>query len=299
MKNLENKSQIIMALAKISGIGNAKINKLYEAIIKDGSDLNDICNRLSVEIKSNDICSEDVINQVHKDISYAAQNNIQIITVADKDFPGITSPDVPNSDKPTILYYIGDISLLNQKDKNVSIVGTRTPDAFGQQACEKVTSSVVDMGFVVVSGLANGCDSIAHEATVKAGARTIAILPTPPNDTKINKDLAQEIVSKGGLLVSEYLYPARSKMEYSANCAKRDKLVAMYCSTLILISGGIKSGSAIAVEHAKKYKKNLGVVKPKGQFEPDKFSLNVSLLCEMRDSTTAIEIDEQGMHLDL
>lgn len=299
MKNLGNKSQIVLALAKISGVGNAKINKLYNTIIKDSSDLDDICKRISIELKSEDIYSEDIINQVHKDISYAEQNGIKIITIADEDFPAITSPDVPNGDKPTILYYIGDIALLNNKEKNVSIIGTRTPDAFGQRACEIVTRSVINMGFVIVSGLANGCDSIAHETTVQAGARTIAILPTPPNNTKINKELAQDILNKGGLLVSEYLYPDRSQMEYSANCAKRDKLIAMYCSTLILISGGVKSGSAIAVEHAKKYKTNIGVVKPKGQFDPDKFSLNVTLLCGSRDSTTSISIDEQGMHLDL
>ena len=297
MITLTNKSQIIMALAKISGVGNAKINNLYNTIIKNTSDLEEICKKISIELKSNQIYSEDIIKQVFQDVSYAEQNGIKIVTVAEEDFPIITSDKIPNADRPTILYYRGNLSLLRTKDRNVSIVGTRHPDEFGMYACKTVTEKITELGFNVVSGLAMGCDYIAHDTTIKAGAKTIAILPTPPNNTSVNKDLAETIVNNGGLLVSEYLYPARSNMEYSRNCAKRDKLVAMYCSTLILISGGIKSGSGIAVEHAKKYGTNISVVQPKGNFDPDKFSLNVSLLCEAKDSVTPIIFDEQGMHL--
>jgi len=292
MSIFQSKSQLIQALFKISGIGNAKIINLYNKIIKNSDNLDDICTRLTLELRSGILCSEEIISKVNQDIKYANQKGISILTIADTGFPLISSDKVPNSDIPTILYYIGDISLLADTSRNVSIIGTRSPDDFGANACKILTKNIAKIGYNVVSGLARGCDYIAHDTCLTSGTKTIAILPTPPDNTKINKELAQQIIKKGGLLVSEFLYPDHSATEYSKNCAKRDKLIAMYSQHIILVSSGTKSGSAITIKHAQKYGTSIAVIKPNGHFDPEKFSLNIQLLEEQAGSNIDLLIDE-------
>lgn len=84
----------------------------------------------------------------------------------------------------------------------VSVVGTREPSAEGVARAKRVTSVLVDLGIVVVSGLAKGIDTVAHKTAIERNGLTVAVLGTPIH--KIypaeNKTLAAEIASKGVLL---------------------------------------------------------------------------------------------------
>ena len=103
---------------------------------------------------------------------------------------------------PFVLFYYGDISLLDKK--SISVVGARTCSRYGKHCTESVIAGIIK-GKVVVSGLAKGIDAIAHQAAIDNGGKTIAILGCGidycyPAE---NKALYDEI-KKNHLLISEY-----------------------------------------------------------------------------------------------
>jgi DNA processing protein len=137
------------------------------------------------------------------------------------------------------LFYKGDLEILRRP--GISVVGTRNPTPEGVIRARRVTSILVDMGFVIISGLAKGIDTVAHQTALEMGGHTVAILGTPIH--KIypaeNRGLAQEIEAKGGLVLSaaapheetgRYLFP------------RRNRLMAMLSRATIIIEAGETSG---------------------------------------------------------
>jgi DNA processing protein len=120
----------------------------------------------------------------------------------------------------------------------------------------------------IVSGLAFGCDSIAHKQALNGG-KTVAILPSALDKIMPakNKGLAFEIVEQGGLLVSEYFDEHKSAMDLSSRYKDRDRLQALYCDTIILAASyaqdtaerwklfgqKLDSGARLAMGFAKDY----------------------------------------------
>ena len=103
---------------------------------------------------------------------------------------------------PLVLFYYGDISLLDKK--SIAVVGSREYSDYGKECTERVIASIIK-DKVVVSGLAKGIDAIAHKAAIDNGGRTIAVLGSGidycyPSE---NKELYEEI-KKNHLLISEY-----------------------------------------------------------------------------------------------
>lgn len=171
-----------------------------------------------------------------------------IITFYDSSFPKIRA-QVSAGDYPLCFFYRGDISLLNTK--RIAVIGTRssTPDIKVRE--EAVVDALVEKGMTIVSGLANGCDSIAHSRCVERGGKTVAILPSPVwrviPDSKIA--LAEEIVESGGLLLSEY-YTVAGKTELTPRYVRRDHLQAMLSDGVVLVASNEDGGSRFAVNYA-------------------------------------------------
>ena len=122
---------------------------------------------------------------------------------------------------PVLLFARGRTACLTEDA--VAVVGTRNPSDYGAGLAEKFGAWLADMSFVVVSGLALGCDTLAHRGCLGSGGRTVAILahgldtiyPTE------NKGLAREIVEADGCLVTEY--PLGEKPRRS-HFVQRDRL---------------------------------------------------------------------------
>jgi len=180
------------------------------------------------------------------------------ICAFDEEFPAINQK-VKNSDKPYLLFYKGDISLLQDLNKNVAIIGLTDPTTEIEKREIEVVKGLVNSDLVVVSGLAKGCDAIAHKFCVDTNKKTIAILPTQINKISpaINRNLAKDIVSKGGLLLTEYYKESNSKQGAIGRYIERDRLQAMFSKAVILIASYRKgegdSGSRHAMEAANSY----------------------------------------------
>lgn len=163
-----------------------------------------------------------------------------------------------STQKCVFLYYVGDISLLSQE--SVLVIGTRNPNEAFLRKGEKLTKYLVENQFVIVSGLALGCDTIAHKTCIEAGGKTIAVLPSPCDNIQptSNKILANNILISGGLLISEYGSGAAiSKYNYP----KRDIVQSLISTTTIIIEATDKSGTMIATEKSIKDGKNVYAIK--------------------------------------
>jgi DNA processing protein len=183
-----------------------------------------------------------------------------VVAFGDSNFPSHRGL-VKNSEKPIALFYRGDLRLLDIQNKNVAVIGLINPDEDTERIEKYVVSNLVVSGATIVSGLALGCDSIAHRQALLSGGKTIAILPSPVNDIlpHVNKDLAKDIVDNHGLLISEYYERANSKMELTGRYQERNRLQALFSDCVVLSASyakndlGYDSGSRLAMEYALNY----------------------------------------------
>lgn len=264
MKYSENVLNIL-ALKQYKGIGNSWIvnniqgNESIEYIV-------DILKK-----KSNHTSIQEFLN-----IRYAVQDELlQIskyidgaVAIGDENFPTCRG-NVKEAEQPVVLFYRGNIELLNINNKNISVIGVLQPDSYTENFERKVVNYLVKQGYTIVSGLALGCDSIAHIQTLKSHGKTIAILPSPLHDIlpASNKKLAKDIILNGGLLITEYHRIAKYK-ELISRYIERDRLQALFCDGIILSASyaknnlGNDSGSRHAMSYAKTYATKRAVLEP-------------------------------------
>ena len=181
-------------------------------------------------------------------------SNITVLEQNNINFPNKLI-SIPSS--PTKLYCRGDISILN--NKSVAIIGTRNPTEFGRKAALRLAEIFVNNGFTIVSGLALGCDTYAHEGCLNANGKTIAVLAHGLNTIypKENKKLSEKILENGGCLISEY--PINTKIE-KYNFIHRNRLQSGLSYGVIVIETDIIGGTMHTVNHAINQNKLIGVL---------------------------------------
>jgi DNA processing protein len=214
-----------------------------------------------------------------------------VVAIGDDDFPPHRG-SVKNSERPIFLFYRGNLSLLSANSKNVAVIGLLTPSREIEAVERKLVSDLVTNGAVIVSGLALGCDSIAHQQALASNGKTVAILPSPLNDIMPakNKDLANDIVASGGLLISEYLTASKSNMDLSGRYQERDRLQALFSDSIVLSASyakndiGNDSGSRLAMGYAKDYLIPRAVIYDQDQhWSNPMFDLNRQIIQEEPD----------------
>jgi DNA processing protein len=147
--------------------------------------------------------------------------------------------EVEEKNAPARLFVAGDISLLRASPR-VSVVGARRASARGLSTALRLSAWLVERGVIIVSGLAEGVDTIAHQTAIDAG-RTIAVLGTALSDVFPAKNRAlQQRVMREHLAVSQFAtgMPARP-----ANFPMRNRTMALLSDATIIVEAGEKSGS--------------------------------------------------------
>ena len=175
--------------------------------------------------------------------NYFQKNNVNYITIEHENYPAkLLQLDQP----PLILYYKGDINLINTKC--ISIVGTRKPSFYGKDVTAKFAKELSQAGFTVVSGLAMGVDKVAHESTLKENGKTIAVLGNGFERMypAMNVNLAKEIADKG-LIITEY-YPTFNACAYSFPA--RNRIIAALSCGVLITEAANKSGSLYTKDFA-------------------------------------------------
>lgn len=163
---------------------------------------------------------------------------------------------------PEMLYFYGKIP--GKRLKSVAIVGSRKNTSYGKEVAYRAAYEAAKAGAVVVSGLAYGIDSIAHRGALDAGGITIAVLGTPIDQIypSIHKSLAQEIIEKGGAVISEYPAGAvpKSGTEMKLRFLERNRIIAGLSDVVLVAEAAARSGTLNTAMHALDTGKDLMAV---------------------------------------
>lgn len=160
-------------------------------------------------------------------------------------------------DPPAVLYARGDRSLLHAKAA-VAVIGSRKATEYSKTALEFIIPPLVDRQVPVISGLAAGADTLAHEAAIQYGGRTIAVLGHGFSHMypKKNEQIAREIGSKH-LLCTEYppyVPPARWTFPM------RNRIISGLSDAVVVTESSERSGTMSTVEHALDHGKEIFAV---------------------------------------
>ena len=166
---------------------------------------------------------------------------------------------------PKTLYFIGDISIAN-KDI-IAVIGKREANKKSLSLSEKIGHELAKKEFVVLNGLAIGCDTKAIEGALLGNGKVIAVMPCGLDEIypKSNRMLAEKIIKTGGCIISEY--PCSSKPQ-RYTFVERDRLQAGLADKVIVIDAEIKGGTMHTVNYALKLKKEIGCIMEENEITP-------------------------------
>lgn len=138
------------------------------------------------------------------------------------------------------------------------VVGSRKFTSYGREACEKIISGLAGHPIVIVSGLAMGIDAIAHQRALSVGLKTLVFpgsgLSREAMYPKTNAKLAEEIVARGGCLISEF-EPSFKATLWSFG--KRNRLMAGISKATLIIEAEEKSGTLITARLTTEYNRDV------------------------------------------
>ena len=184
-------------------------------------------------------------------LKIAKKYNYQYITFFSDKYPDIIKQCCK---PPFVLFYRGNIDLLQNVGKNVAVVGSRECTEYGAKMTDEIVRTVAKE-YTIVSGMARGIDAIAHNAAIEVGGKTIAVLGGgvdycyPPS----NKSLYKEIV-RNHLVISEY--PGKT-MPQPENFPFRNRIIAMISRGTIVTEAYQHSGTLTTVMFTLDYSRLL------------------------------------------
>ncbi len=238
----------LLALHNVNGLGPIRLKTLldyfsdpklaWEASKEDFINLN-----IPQSVFSNlvDIRSSLDLEKYAQEIK---QSGIEWISIYDEQYPYLLKQIY---DPPIIIYYKGDLKVLNQRC--MGIVGSRRMTSYGRMVTEKFSASLCQAGLVIVSGLAFGVDSAAHHSAINNNGQTIAVLGGGLNHIfpTSNLALAQKIAAGFGAIISEYPPDAPS---LPGNFPARNRIISGLSQAVLVTEADVDSGSLITARSA-------------------------------------------------
>ena len=179
----------------------------------------------------------------NKEIERAAEKNIAIIPCDDPLYPALLKNI---HDPPVVLYVLGAPELLTCR--GMGIVGSRAATHYGKDIAQQMAGSLSRQGFTIISGLALGIDTAAHNGALAAEGKTIAVLGCgldivyPPSNHNLYKRIAS-----AGAVVSEY--PLGTKPD-SFRFPARNRIISGLSLGIVVVEAANRSGSLITASHA-------------------------------------------------
>jgi len=235
-------------ISSLEGMGALKAMGLLErykhpSVIYEMSEQELKQTRLLTEKNILEILDKQKRERVNKIYELVIKHNIKMINIFDDNYPHKLKQIY---DPPIALYYKGKFEI---NDFAIAVVGSRRTTNYGAYCAKKLSYDLAMRGVQVVSGLARGIDSIAHEGCLAAGGKTIAVLGCgldniyPPENTRLFED----IIKSGGLGVSEYP-PGMPPLQH--NFPARNRIISGLSSGVLVVEAAKRSGSLITACYA-------------------------------------------------
>jgi len=236
-----------LTLKAVNGVGNITFKKLINAFDTpenvlsapwdDLTDKSGISENLAKRISGTKTSSD-----ILKELDLAGKSDIKIITFNDANYPSILK-EIP--DPPPYLYVYGN---LHAETPKIAIVGSRNATYYGIETAGRLAINLAGLGIEVVSGMARGIDTSAHEGSLQGLGRTVAVLGSglkriyPPENIKLFHK-----ISENGAVISEF---ALNEGPEARNFPMRNRIICGLSNGVVVVEAGNKSGSLITARLA-------------------------------------------------
>lgn len=179
---------------------------------------------------------------LEKEIQYLADYNAKFIHCQSEDYPPLLKEIY---DPPIGLYFLGNYT---PRLRTVAIIGSRRSTLYGLKIAKQLAMELAQMDFCVVSGMARGADSAAHEGALEVGGKTVAVLGSGPNIIypPENKDLYNRI-QESGAIISELPF---NKQADKTTFPRRNRIVSGIAQAVIVVETNSNGGSMITAKIA-------------------------------------------------
>jgi DNA processing protein len=232
---------------KVSGIGAARLRALLDYF----GDLEIAWRAHTHDLKQAGLDRRSIANLVQArerldleaEVERVQKAGIQLLTWNDTNYP-------PNLHQiynaPPVLYVRG--QLKDQDEWAVAIVGTRRASVYGKEAARMFGAGLARAGVTIVSGLARGIDTVAHQSCLDAGGRTLAVLGSGVDVIYPagNARLAAQIMEQGAL-ISEYALGTRPEAK---NFPPRNRIISGLTLGTVVVEADLSSGARITADFA-------------------------------------------------
>jgi len=180
------------------------------------------------------------INDLNALVDKVNKDNIQVITLADENYPYYLKEIY---DPPIVLYVKCCLNRLNQ-EKSLAVVGSRKASHYIKEVLRKIISELRGHGITIVSGMAVGVDSVAHQSALDNDINTIAVIGSGFDNIypEKNKKLFNDIINAGGAIVSEYFPTERAALW---TFPRRNRIISGLSQGTLVGEAGLKSGALI------------------------------------------------------
>jgi len=204
------------------------------------NDLAQACERLPVKINLDDI--HELINRLE---ACTLRNDLKMITYGEEGYPELLRQI---NDPPWCLFVKGDDSVLTDEALKLAVVGSRKSTRYGKLVIDMLIPQLVERGVVIVSGLAFGIDSLAHQKALETHAKVIGVLGCGVDTVypKSNENLYRQVL-QNGCLVSEYFPWEKPRTYYFP---MRNRIISGLSRGVLVVEAAKKSGSLITARCA-------------------------------------------------
>lgn len=241
-------AKLYLKITRTPGIGPATFKKAIlhfksARAIKDAS-------RNELRMVLSPVVEEELYNRLNSDdpeldreLDRLEAYGSRMILFEDPEYPNLLREiNMP----PPFLYAKGKITNLNEP--MIAVVGTRRPTIHGKLATEKICKELVKFGFTVVSGFAQGIDTIAHRSVLECGGKSVAVFGCGVDRVypASNNWLYKEILEKGAV-ISEFP-PGTPPRSY--NFPRRNRIISGISYGTVIVEAGEKSGALITANYA-------------------------------------------------
>lgn len=236
-----------MTLKSVPGIGNYLFKRLidsfktpesaFEASTEDLLQVEGITSRIASSIRHHKIP-----DSVKKELDKVRQKGYQIVTMADLDYPTLL---LQLPDPPPYLYVYG---RLDNSRANIAVVGSRNATGYGITTTKNLCHDLALMQFAIISGMAKGVDTAAHQGTLLAKGKTIAVLGSgmervyPPENMELFHQIAED-----GAVVSEFSMITEPEAH---NFPSRNRIISGMSLGTVVVEASKISGSLITARLA-------------------------------------------------
>ncbi len=235
--------------AKLFEYFDYDIKRAYSATKQD---LKNVAQEYDISIPRDFIEKRDILNIEECYKNAFLDNEVKILTYHDEKYPPLLK-EIP--DFPLSLYYKGDIDKIDY-EYNVAIVGSRQASESAKLSLRSILSKLKNSNIVVVSGLAYGIDTQAHQSALDNNLKTIAVVGSGldiiyPSQ---NKKLFRDILDNGGIIFSEYPLKTRPMAQ---NFPQRNRIVVGMSKGTLVAEAKLKSGAMISANLTLDYNREL------------------------------------------